>query len=113
LIGAFGIGALTTHFSPSTPRFVGDLKFFYPIFSVEGFPSVSLYMNAGEGLIEIIADRREAWTVPQLAKLLALSKGEIYEQVKAGKLPAFKIGTSIRLCPKLTAQWLHSRLTTS
>ena len=83
-----------------------------PIFQVEVTPSVLLFMTAAEGLIEIVAERREAWTVPQLAKLLSLSKGEIYEQVKAGKLPAIKIGTSIRLCPKLTSQWLRSRLTT-
>ena len=68
---------------------------------MEGPTPVFLFMSAAEVLIEIVATRREAWTVPALAKLLSMSKGEIYEQVKAGKLPAFKIGTSIRLCPKL------------
>lgn len=69
-------------------------------------------MDAAEGLVATVAAQREAWTVSTLAKLLSLSKGEIYEQVKSGKLPAFKIGTSIRLCPKLTSQWLRARLTT-
>jgi excisionase family DNA binding protein len=68
-------------------------------------------MDATEGLISTVAAKREAWTVPELAKLLSLSKGEIYEQVKTGKLPAIKIGTNIRLCPKMTSEWLRARLT--
>jgi excisionase family DNA binding protein len=94
------------------PPYIGGGVFCASIFQVEGPTPVLLFMNAAEGLIEIVANRREAWTVPALAKLLSMSKGEIYEQVKSGKLPAYKIGTSIRLCPKLTAQWLRARLTT-
>jgi excisionase family DNA binding protein len=64
-----------------------------------------------EGLIATIESRREAWTVPQLATLLSMSRSEMYEQVKAGKLPAMRIGTNIRLCPKTTGQWLRTRMT--
>ena len=94
-------------FAPGT----GGKVFCACIFQVEGPTPVLLFMTAAEGLISTVAEQREAWTVPALAKLLTMSKGEIYEQVKSGKLPAFKIGTSIRLCPKLTSRWLRARLT--
>jgi excisionase family DNA binding protein len=64
-----------------------------------------------DGIIATVEARREAWTVPQLATLLSMSKSEIYEQVQEGKLPAMRIGTNIRLCPKTTAQWLRLRMT--
>jgi excisionase family DNA binding protein len=73
--------------------------------------SIHLHMDTAEGLISTVAAKREAWTVPELAKLLSLSKGEVYQQIKSGKLPAIKIGTNIRLCPKITSEWLRSRLT--
>jgi predicted DNA-binding transcriptional regulator AlpA len=68
-------------------------------------------MTPEEGLIATIEARREAWTVPQLASLLSMSRSEIYEQVKAGKLPAIRIASNIRLCPKMTGQWLRLRMT--
>ena len=49
-------------------------------------------------------------TVPELAKLLSLSKVSLYELVKRGRLPALKIGGSIRLDPKQTAEWLNERM---
>jgi excisionase family DNA binding protein len=68
-------------------------------------------MDSIDGLISSVAAKQEAWTVPELAQLLSLSKGEIYQQVKTGKLPALRIGTNIRLCPKITSEWLRARLT--
>jgi excisionase family DNA binding protein len=59
----------------------------------------------------IVESRREAWTVPELAKLLSMSKSEVYEQIQDGKLPALRIGTNIRLCPKVTGEWLRMRMT--
>jgi excisionase family DNA binding protein len=64
-----------------------------------------------ESLDVIIQRRKTAWTVEGLAALLACSTKFIYKQVQAGKLPAFRLNSSIRLDPKSTATWLRSRST--
>jgi excisionase family DNA binding protein len=50
-----------------------------------------------------LADRIElfgsAMTAKQLSALLAVSTIIIYKLAKAGRLPCFKIGTSVRFCP--------------
>jgi excisionase family DNA binding protein len=60
-------------------------------------------------LIETIAKRETAFTVPEIAKLLHLSPRCVYEHVSEGRLPCIKIGTTIRLDPKVTAAWLSGR----
>jgi excisionase family DNA binding protein len=58
-----------------------------------------------------LADRIErfgcAMTASQLAALLAVSKIAIYKYAKAGRLPCFRIGSSVRFCPKAVADWLR------
>jgi excisionase family DNA binding protein len=71
-----------------------------------------IWAVAESSLVEIVEARRTALTVPELAKMLSLSKVSLYELVKTGRLPAMKIGGSIRLDPKTTAAWLRGRLTT-
>jgi excisionase family DNA binding protein len=44
-----------------------------------------------------------AMTATQLAALLAVSRIAIYKYAKAGRLPSFRIGTSVRFCPKAVA----------
>jgi len=63
-------------------------------------------------LVEQIREYGKALTVPVLAKMLSVSKQSLYEQVERGSLPALRIGTSIRLDPKITAAWLEARSTT-
>ena len=33
----------------------------------------------------------------------------IYKYAKAGRLPCFRIGTSVRFCPKAVADWLRAQ----
>lgn len=40
--------------------------------------------------------REETITVPEVAKMLRLSRQTIYNFVRDGKLPCFKIGTKVR-----------------
>jgi excisionase family DNA binding protein len=70
-----------------------------------------IWAVAEHTLAEIVEARRSAWSVCELAELLNLSKVSLYELVKTGRLPAMKIGGSIRLDPKTTAAWLRGRLT--
>jgi excisionase family DNA binding protein len=62
-----------------------------------------------------IADRIEefdhALTVRELATLLGCSTRQIYELVQDKRLPAIMIGTSIRLDPGQTADWIRSKMT--
>jgi excisionase family DNA binding protein len=50
-----------------------------------------------------------ALTAPELATLLNVSRITIFKQAKAGRIPSFRIGTSVRFCPKTTADWLRGQ----
>lgn len=47
--------------------------------------------------------------VKELAKLLDISKEKLYQLVNCGTLSAYRIGSSLRLEPSTTANWLESR----
>ncbi len=48
-----------------------------------------------------------ALTADDLAKLLSVSRITIFKQAKAGRIPSFRIGTSVRFDPKAVARWLR------
>jgi len=58
-----------------------------------------------------IADQIErtghALTAEDLAKLLCVSKLTVYKLAKAGRIPAFRIGTCLRFDPRAVATWLR------
>jgi excisionase family DNA binding protein len=62
-----------------------------------------------KSIIEKIRASEEALTVTKLAKTLSMSRRVLYEQVERGTLPAIRIGTNIRLDPKMVAEWLEAR----
>ena len=66
---------------------------------------------ASEGTSVALADQIErfgrALTAAQLSELLSVSAIAIYKHAKAGRLPSFRIGTSVRFCPKAVANWLR------
>jgi excisionase family DNA binding protein len=59
-------------------------------------------------LIQILESRREALTAQEVAGLLGVSDKHIYEMVADGRLPAFRVGRSIRLDPQDVADWLRA-----
>lgn len=61
-------------------------------------------------LIEKVENHGKALKVEELAELTTISKKTLYRMIKARKLPAIRIGGSVRLEPKATAEWLRSRL---
>ncbi len=63
-------------------------------------------------LVQVIASRKKAWKVEELAELLSCHKNSIYQQIQAGKLPALRVGMMLRLNPSTTAAWLKARQTT-
>jgi excisionase family DNA binding protein len=60
-------------------------------------------------IVEEIRASKSALTVPKLATLLSLGKRTVYDHIDSGSLPAYKIGTSLRLDPATTADWLERR----
>jgi excisionase family DNA binding protein len=62
-------------------------------------------------VFEALSAHKGCLTVPELANMLGVSKNGLYEQVKAGTLPALRIGTTVRLNPRTIASWLRERTT--
>jgi excisionase family DNA binding protein len=60
-----------------------------------------------------IADQIEktghALTADQLARVLNVSKVTVFKQAKAGRIPCFRIGVSVRFDPHAVAKWLRAR----
>lgn len=62
-------------------------------------------------LIEIIESNPNALTVEELATLVSQSPKTLYKAIDAGRLPAYRLGGSIRLDPHDVAEWLRNRRT--
>lgn len=62
-------------------------------------------------IIDIIESKEHALTIEEFATLMNQSPKTFYKAVKAGRLPAYRIGGSIRLDPQDLADWLRGRRT--
>jgi excisionase family DNA binding protein len=60
-------------------------------------------------LIQALESRREALTVQEVADLLGVSDKHIYEMIADGRLPAFRVGRSVRIDPQDIADWLRAK----
>jgi excisionase family DNA binding protein len=60
-------------------------------------------------IIESISERTTALSVAELALILNISKRTIYEHIDENRLPCIRFGSTIRLCPEQTAQWITDR----
>lgn len=79
--------------------------------SDETFEIQACAAPAENKLVELVEAFDCALTVPQLAKILQCSKRQIYELVQDKRLPAIKIGISIRLDPASVSAWIRNRMT--
>jgi len=61
-----------------------------------------------------LADRIEetghALTAKEIATVLSVSRITIFKQARAGRIPSFKIGTSVRFDPHSVARWLRRQV---
>lgn len=67
--------------------------------------------HTGQSLLDTLRSRRKALTVSAVAELLDCSAKSIYQLVKQKRLPALRIGASVRLDPFHLAQWLEAHST--
>ena len=56
--------------------------------------------------------RQKYMTIPQLAKLLGLSRIEVYRKVKRGKIPAIKIGRNYAISDRDITYILNKEIST-
>jgi excisionase family DNA binding protein len=45
-----------------------------------------------------------------VARILAVSRAQVHRMAADGRLPCFRIGTSLRFDPGTVADWLQSKL---
>jgi excisionase family DNA binding protein len=55
-----------------------------------------------------LASFDRALTAYEVAALLKVHLDTVYKQARAGNLPSFRIGTSIRFDPKKLGEWYES-----
>ena len=55
-------------------------------------------------------ESKAAWTIDELAELLQVSDKVLYKQASRGKIPAFKIGTCVRVYGKAFADYLRNKM---
>lgn len=55
------------------------------------------------------AETEEVLTVEGAAKLLHVSRAFVYQEAKAGRLPAFKIGRNVRFTRATLIAWLEKQ----
>ena len=60
-------------------------------------------------LVERIERAEGALTADDLARLLNVSRISIFKHAAAGRIPSFRIGTSVRFDPKSVAEWLRKQ----
>jgi excisionase family DNA binding protein len=63
-----------------------------------------------DDLARVVKSRQATWTVEGLAMLLETSTKFIYQKIRRGLLPAYRVGSMLGLDPKAAANWLRSRM---
>jgi excisionase family DNA binding protein len=61
------------------------------------------------GLTDVIRRETKALSLNQIATLLSVSRGKIYNLVQAGQIPHLRIGATIRFDPQAVASWLEAK----
>jgi excisionase family DNA binding protein len=67
----------------------------------------NLSLDQRWSLVDRIERIDNAFTAKELARLLNVSRITIFKLAAAGRIPSFRIGTSVRFNPKLVAEWLR------
>ena len=61
-------------------------------------------------LVEILENRNEVLKVPEVAKILGISKQQVYKIAAAGTIPHFRVQCAIRFCPAELAEWIKREI---
>jgi len=58
-----------------------------------------------------LASLKRALSLLQFALVLGCSSKKLYKLIAAGRMPSYPIGSPIRLCPAVIADWLRDQKT--
>ena len=58
---------------------------------------------------DMIAGKGRALSAQELAVILHLTPAMVYKEAKDGRLPSFRVGTSVRFDPKLVIEWYRQQ----
>jgi hypothetical protein len=78
---------------------------------VKKMATVAVVPNGTKTIIEIIAAKTSAFPLKEFASLTGIAYSTAWDMVRDGRLSAMWIGSSIRLDPKKTAEYLRQRET--
>jgi hypothetical protein len=56
----------------------------------------------------VLRNRKTAWRIPELARLLSLGPRTVDDGVDSGQVPAIKIGTALRISPVDAVAWVEA-----
>ena len=62
-------------------------------------------------IVEQIAAKRKAFSLREFSEIIGMSYRSLNDMANNRTLPCIRIGTTIRLDPKTTADWLRERTT--
>lgn len=60
-------------------------------------------------LIAELEARKTYLKVSEFARLVDVCSRVVYKLIEQHRLPALRIGTTVRICPRAAAQWLRER----
>jgi excisionase family DNA binding protein len=66
-------------------------------------------ISVSPNIVAVIERRAEAWSAPELARLMGCTGKHIYSLAKSGRMPHLRIGGMVRFDPAATAEWLRQR----
>ncbi|MGB6133304.1 MAG: helix-turn-helix domain-containing protein [Acidobacteriaceae bacterium] len=66
-------------------------------------------VSVSPNIVALIENRAEAWSAPELARLIGCTGKHIYALAKSGRMPHLRIGGMVRFDPATTAEWLRQR----
>lgn len=61
------------------------------------------------GVRESLAQFNRAIKVKELSAILGVAERTIYRRASSGSIPCFRIGTTVRFCPKTVADWFDNQ----
>jgi excisionase family DNA binding protein len=70
---------------------------------------VEMPAPGGKTIAEQIAEKRSALSLQEFAQLVGISYRTVFDMASDGRLPVMRIGSSLRLDPKTTAEWVRER----
>jgi excisionase family DNA binding protein len=87
------------------------------VFAVPCAPGVSGQHTspaiAPQTIAETIAGRTSALRVAEFCRIFSIPRATAYAWIRDGRLPAYRVGSTVRLDPAITARWLRTRQTTN